>query len=278
VSKSKRRSSAVVLVVLGLATAWILRGAQRIEPLGIEPLGILSLGTVQAEEDEETRSATKIRPQASRRGEVLAISTGEELLLGLLQVFADASGETIIVAAGIPGDERIAIEDEFESNDGAALETALDKAGFVMSRGRHDGALSLFVARKLDAAARKRGRFVRREETPAAAESQPEDPGAEGTANSTLDPQRAQGGLADTTSDGRARAPRGAIEVNGVRSGPRRIDAIERDGVRVFEQIDGDARRFLVTFETESKEEAETIARTVSAILASEEAKRAEKR
>lgn len=197
----------------------------------------------------ERTGLTPIRPQESRRDDPVDFPAGEHLLFQILQAFADKQNEEIWVVPEIPPDAIIELDEELTRIDLATLGSLLEPYDLTITPASRRGRRIHIVSKGLEKPAnRKRGRLVRSGEP----KEEEIDPGIE------------------RRVIGAHRARDATIEVGRVGEAKTFLDEIGSPDIRVFQRVDGESHRYLVSFETDSREIAEDVARTIAAILRSE--------
>jgi len=215
------------------ATALFAVGAAVV---GLSILASELVGEARANE-KRAGPPTRINPSSSRRGEPVSLEKGGHLLLGLLQQFADGTGELVYVVGDVPADANVNVREALETLDPTEITAVLAENGFTMSREEFRDEEVYWVRKRLDRSKKKRGAIVRR-------------------------------------GDRSPTAPRAAKRGSKVGTVSERLSPTGNSDVRVFQRVDGDETRFLITFETTSRKEAEEVARTIGLILSDQKRSR----
>lgn len=188
-----------------------------------------------------TGQPVRLEPREGVADQPLKVERGKHLLIGFLQRIADATGEVIYVAGDVPPDQTIEFDRTLQDLDAKALRATLRKSRLLMNRERLAGDEVYLVRKMPERPPRKRGRLVRSsEEVP---------PGG------APEPDLGSGQDAEDT-------------------GEERLEPTGNSGVRVFRRADGAERSYIVIYETNSRAEAEEVARTIGLILADQKARR----
>ncbi|MEM7233165.1 MAG: hypothetical protein AAF517_13400 [Planctomycetota bacterium] len=191
---------------------------------------------------QEKSGATRIAPKRAQLGQSVKLARGEYNLSIVLQKFATSNDELVYLAPGIPPDFLLKVDRGLESLSFTKLEPLLKEASLEASRETYRGEDVIWV-RKILTKPKKRGGLRYR--------------GKDGEKKPRLRTSKKSGS---------------PVEAGKVTRKVERVEAAG-SGTKIFERVDGDESVFLVTFEAETKEEAELVARTVSLILKDRRAK-----
>ena len=179
---------------------------------------------------DDSDAPTRFRATPGLKGQPVEMPRGKTLLFLFLQRLADYDGRDLYFVGESTPDEKILIAADLPALSAAEAGKTLRKAGFDLSAELYRENKVLWVQRRL-VPPKKRGRLIRR---------------------------------------GEAGDENGKPGSNSARSVEREQKATSHElaaGVSSFERRAGDGSRFLVTFETSSREEAEDVTLLVESYL-----------
>ncbi|HLU49820.1 MAG TPA: hypothetical protein VK116_17100, partial [Planctomycetota bacterium] len=199
-----------------------------------------------------------LTPQELSEDETISFPPGRHLLFQVLQAFADLRGEEVWVAPSVPPQTVVELEEELTTLDLPTVEAILATQGVGIRQTTREGENVYVVTKALrEPTNRKRGRLVR------VGEAASDAAGDASAAARTVDGRRVI-----------SPAEQGSIEAGRVGQAASIMDEVGAPDLRVFQRVDGARQRYLVQFETDSREVAQDVAEAISAILRSEIEKR----
>ena len=178
---------------------------------------LVTLGSV-ASFGKATEDLVVLRPSPGRQGQGASLPRGEVLLFQFLQHLADASGKKVCYGGAETPGTKIELPRAINRLDASAAEEILDGAGYELSNANYKGDDVHWVQRSISTQ-RKKGRIIRKGTKP----DREEAPAFKGTAD-----------------------PRG-----------RRADPRGKGALDLYAQEVGSGTRYMVVFQTDSREEAD---------------------